>query len=251
MTGAADTLPIRLPRRQRKVFVVLPAFNEAARIGRLLANIDEALDEAGLDYQVLIVDDGSTDDSVAVCHEVLRSVPHRVVSLGRSQFHDEHRLRRLQWELARAQRPDWILCLDADEMFESRMAQALRGLVDQDRFDAIAFRLFDFWDQDHYRDDALWRAHRTFRPFLVRLLPTLADEFHRRAQHCGRWPLGVDGLRTTTSPVRLKHLGWSRADDRVRKFERYRQLDPDGQHGSLAQYASILDPSPHLVRWQA
>ncbi len=75
MTGAADTLPIRLPRRQRKVFVVLPAFNEAARIGRLLANIDEALDEAGLDYQVLIVDDGSTDGTAEIVTQCAASMP--------------------------------------------------------------------------------------------------------------------------------------------------------------------------------
>jgi hypothetical protein len=130
------------------------------------------------------------------------------------------------------------------------MATVMRQLVDQDRWDAIAFRLFDFWDQDHYRCDALWRAHRTFRPFLVRNLPTLSDTFRTTAQHCGRWPVDIGELRTASSDVRLKHLGWARADDRQRKYERYRQLDPDGRYGSLLQYESILDPAPNLVRWQ-
>ncbi|MFO1031753.1 MAG: glycosyltransferase [Planctomycetota bacterium] len=238
------TVPVVRKTHGNRVLLSMLVRDEAGRFLR------EVLTEAARYVdEVLIVDDGSTDASVAVCHEVLRSVPHRVVSLGRSQFHDEHRLRRLQWELARAQRPDWILCLDADEMFESRMAQALRGLVDQDQYDAIAFRLFDFWDQDHYRDDALWRAHRTFRHFLVRNLPDLDDAFRTTAQHCGRWPLAVDRLRTATSDVRLKHFGWALPDDRVRKYERYRQLDPEGRHGSLAQYESILDPSPNLVKW--
>jgi hypothetical protein len=146
-----------------------------------------------------------------------------------------HRLRRLQWELARARHPDWILCLDADEMFEVRMARELRSLVDQDSADAIAFRLYDFWDADHYRDDQLWRAHRTHRHFLVRNLPSLRDTFQETAQHCGRWPLDVGRLRTVTSDLRLKHLGWSRAVDRQRKHDRYLQLDPAGPHGSLAQ----------------
>ncbi len=73
--STADTLPIRLPRRRRKVFVVLPAFNEAARIGRLLANIDDAMDEATLDYQVLIVDDGSTDGTAEIVAECAASMP--------------------------------------------------------------------------------------------------------------------------------------------------------------------------------
>lgn len=197
--------------------------------------------------EVLIVDDGSTDDSVALCARVLQGVPHTIVRLGASQFHDEHRLRRLQWELARARHPDWILCLDADELFEARMARELRGLVDQDAYDAVAFRLYDFWDDRHYRDDALWCAHRTVRPFLVRALPDLADEFLVAAQHCGRWPQSVARLRTANSDLRLKHLGWSRAEDRAKKHERYRALDPEARHGSAAQYASILDRAPNLV----
>jgi hypothetical protein len=256
-TGAFRIADLQLQRVHEKLQVPIVRKTQGNRVLLSMLVRDEAgrflrsvlADAARYVDEVLIVDDGSTDDSVAVCHEALRSVPHTVVSLGKSQFHDEHRLRRLQWELARARRPDWILCLDADEMFEPRMTQAMRGLIDQDRFDAIAFRLFDFWDQDHYRDDALWRAHRTFRHFLVRNLPTLDDAFQTTAQHCGRWPLAIGRLRTATSDLRLKHFGWALPADRVRKFERYRQLDPNGAHGNPAQYASILDPTPNLVKW--
>jgi hypothetical protein len=242
-----ETLAVPVVRKTHgnRVLLSMLVKNEADRF------LPEVL-RAAANYvdQVLIVDDGSTDDTVAVCERILRGKPHRIVQLGESTFHDEHRLRRMQWELARAERPDWILCLDADELFESRMARELRPLVDQNSHDAIAFRLYDFWDARHYRDDPLWRAHRSFRPFLVRNLPTLGDAFHERAQHCGRWPQTVEQLRTATSDLRLKHLGWARAADRHRKYERYRQLDPDGRHGSLAQYASILDPQPNLVRWE-
>lgn len=241
--------PLRAPIVRKthgnRVLLSMLVRNETGRfLPEVLGHAADYVDE------VLLVDDGSSDDTVAECRRLLRSVPHTIVELGESRFHDEHRLRRLQWELARSRRPDWILCLDADEVFEPRMTTALRELVDQDRYDAIAFRLFDFWDQDHYRDDALWRAHRTFRPFLVRNLPSLGDAFATTAQHCGRWPLDVAGLRSACSDVRLKHLGWARADDRQRKYERYRQLDPDGRFGSLLQYESILDPTPNLVRWQ-
>lgn len=228
-----------------RVLLSMLVKNEADRhLEKVLQHAASYVDE------VLIVDDGSTDDSVAVCERVLRSVPHTIVRLPQSSFHEEHRLRRMQWELARSRRPDWILCLDADELFEARMQQQMRALVDQDRFDAIAFRLYDFWDEHNYRDDSLWSAHRTFRPFLVRALPTLGDTFRQMAQHCGRWPLDITKLRTATSDLRLKHLGWSRAADRRAKYERYRRLDPKAEHGSHAQYESILEPNPHLVCWQ-
>jgi glycosyltransferase involved in cell wall biosynthesis len=239
-------VPVVRKTHGNRVLLSLLVKNEAGRfLPEVLTHAASCVDH------VLIVDDGSSDDTVALCRHLLRRTPHTIVELGTSTFHDEHRLRRQQWELARSLRPDWVLCLDADEVFEPRMTKALRSLVDQDSHDAVAFRLFDFWDQDHYRDDALWSAHRTFRPFLVRVLPTLTDDFQRSAQHCGRWPLAASLLRTALSDVRLKHLGWSRPDDRRRKYERYQRLDPNGQHGSRAQYASILDPAPRLVRWQA
>ena len=240
--AAPEPVPIVRKTHGNRVLLSMLVKDEADRhLEAVLTDAARYVDE------VLIVDDGSTDGSVALCERVLQNVPHTIVRLGTSQFHDEHKLRRLQWELARSLRPDWMLCLDADELFEARMAREIRGLVDQDAYDAIAFRLYDFWSEREYRDDALWSAHRTFRPFLVRVLPTLSDEFRTTAQHCGRWPLAVSKLRAATSDLRLKHLGWAREADRVRKFERYQQLDPQGRHGSLLQYASILDRSPNLV----
>jgi hypothetical protein len=48
----------------------------------------------------------------------------------------------------------------------------------------------------------------------------------------------------------LKHLGWVKKEDRMAKFKRYRELDPDGTYGSTEQYQSILDESPNLVRFE-
>lgn len=45
--------------------IVLPAFNEGERIATLLGEIHETMGEAGLEYRVLLVNDGSTDDTVA------------------------------------------------------------------------------------------------------------------------------------------------------------------------------------------
>lgn len=62
---------------KRKIHVVLPAFNEEQNIGRLLDSIDEAMSEAGLTYQVLLVDDGSSDQTGFIARE--RSALYPVV----------------------------------------------------------------------------------------------------------------------------------------------------------------------------
>jgi len=57
-------------------------------------------------------------------------------------------------------------------------------------------------------------------------------------------------LPTGLSDLRLIHLGWSRAEDRRSKYQRYIKLDGDGKYGDIRQYHSILDPRPRLVQWE-
>ncbi|HEY9724288.1 MAG TPA: glycosyltransferase [Oscillatoriaceae cyanobacterium] len=242
---APQAVPFVRKVRDNRVLLSMLVHNEADRyLRQVLSHAASYVD------QVLIVDDGSTDDSVEVCREVLAGVPHRIVRLEQSSFHQEHLLRRKQWELALAERSDWILVLDADEIFEDGMRTGIRRLIDQDQYDAIAFRLYDFWDEARYRDDAYWCAHRFHRPFLVRRVPGRPVIWQETDQHCGRFPQDVMHLRMAQSELRLKHLGWASERDRQAKFARYQRLDPDGRFGSAAQYQSILDPQPNLVRFE-
>jgi dolichol-phosphate mannosyltransferase len=49
-----------------KLSVVIPAHNEAAVIGQTLRRLISALEREGLDYEVVVVDDGSEDGTAAV-----------------------------------------------------------------------------------------------------------------------------------------------------------------------------------------
>ncbi|HLO03266.1 MAG TPA: glycosyltransferase [Symbiobacteriaceae bacterium] len=239
------TVPFSRKTRGNKVTLSMVVRNEADRFLRqVLTHAAQYVDEA------VILDDGSSDGTAELCAELLQGIPHQIIRLPDSLFKQEHLLRRLQWELTVATRPDWILNLDADELFEDRMALAIRSLIDQDEADLIGFRLYDMWDEEHYRADDLWTAHQRSWPFLVRWDPNMADDWRVMDHHCGRWPLAVDGLRAKGAPLRVKHLGWSRPADRQAKYERYMANDPEGRWGSLAQYESILDPAPTLIPWE-
>ena len=55
--------------------VVIPCHNEAGNLRPLIAAIHTALDAAGLDYEIVITDDCSTDDSWQVLQEIASSDP--------------------------------------------------------------------------------------------------------------------------------------------------------------------------------
>ena len=56
-----------LERREARpvISVVIPAYNEAERLPATLRRVREYLDAAGEEYEVIVVDDGSTDGTVA------------------------------------------------------------------------------------------------------------------------------------------------------------------------------------------
>jgi dolichyl-phosphate beta-glucosyltransferase len=65
--------------------VVIPAFNEAHRLPRYLNEVVGYFEARGEPYQVLVVDDGSTDDTAARVERVGRAHPEvGVLRLGRN-----------------------------------------------------------------------------------------------------------------------------------------------------------------------
>jgi glycosyltransferase involved in cell wall biosynthesis len=198
----------------------------------------------------VIIDDASTDNTVLLCESVLREIPHRIIRNEESKFHNEWELRRQQWDETVKNNPDWILFLDADEMFENSFAYGVKTLTQTPDCYLFSFRLYDFWDDDHYRDDDLWRAHHYYRPFMLRYKSDFAYEFAQTSQHCGRMPYNVFQLPNLISEFRVKHFGWAKREDRIIKFNRYMLLDPNGENGSMAQYLSINDENPNLIKWE-
>src|SRR5437867_3162527 len=62
--------------RTRELSLILPAYNEAAGIREAIAEADDALALLADDYEVLVVDDGSRDDTAAIVHDEATRRPH-------------------------------------------------------------------------------------------------------------------------------------------------------------------------------
>ncbi|WP_410513147.1 glycosyltransferase family 2 protein [Paenibacillus sp. BR2-3] len=243
-SAPAAPSPVPADRKRPKLTLTMVVKNESPRFLRqVLEEHRKYIDEA------VIIDDGSTDDTAALCLETLKDIPVHMVYNKVSKFSNEIELRKQQWEEVVKTEPEWILNLDGDEMFEDRFAVEIDTLLREDNIGLYCFRLYDFWNKDHYREDAYWRSHLSYRPFLLRYNKDFNYVWNDFPQHCGRFPENIFELPHQLSDLRLKHLGWSKPEFRLEKYLRYMHLDPEGQYGWKEQYLSILDQHPNLVPW--
>lgn len=68
-----------------KVTIVLPCFNEQDHVLQEIERITAAMDASGYTYELLAIDDASTDDTLRVLKEALESFPHmRVMPFRRN-----------------------------------------------------------------------------------------------------------------------------------------------------------------------
>lgn len=98
----------------RRVVVALPAFNEEPNLPDLLGRLDVALSEVPLSYQILIVDDGSTDRTFEVAEEWSQKIPLSVRCHEQNQGLGATLRDGLEWARDVAGPQDVIVTMDAD-----------------------------------------------------------------------------------------------------------------------------------------
>ncbi|NAZ82940.1 glycosyltransferase [Kineococcus sp. R8] len=114
--------------------IVLPCFNEEAHVLAEIQRITKAMDDDGMPYELLAVDDASTDDTLAVLRQAEREFPHlRVVAFRRNG--GSGTVRRIGTQMARGEIVVWT---DADMTYQNdRIPELVRILLADDTYDQV------------------------------------------------------------------------------------------------------------------
>jgi dolichyl-phosphate beta-glucosyltransferase len=98
-----------------EVSIVIPMYREARRIGPTLREVGEYARRSGRAIELVLVDDGSDDDTVDVATAALREVPNGTFTRSEIKLHGVNRGKgaAVRTGLA-ASSGQWVLCMDAD-----------------------------------------------------------------------------------------------------------------------------------------
>ena len=116
------------------VTIVLPCYNEGRHVMREIERITAAMDASELTYELLCIDDASTDDTLEVLHRAAAEYPHiRVMPFRRNG--GSGTARRIGTQQAYGEIVVWT---DADMTYENeRIPELVRILRDDPTYDQV------------------------------------------------------------------------------------------------------------------
>jgi glycosyltransferase involved in cell wall biosynthesis len=106
----------------RRVSVILPAYEESGHVAQTIAGVRAVLDASGWEHEILLVDDGSTDDTAAEGE----AAGARVLRQGTNRGYGAALKAGI-----RAARFDWILICDVDGSYPAEEIERLLARADR------------------------------------------------------------------------------------------------------------------------
>ena len=129
--------PGPMPYDENKVAIVIPLYNDAANIARAIESATSQLTPEGVSFEVLVVDDCSTDEGPDIVEDYARRVPNvKFIRMERNQGPAAARNRALRESDA-----GWFSPFDSDDIMLPERISRLLEKGRQDDLDLVADNL--------------------------------------------------------------------------------------------------------------
>lgn len=114
------------PRALTSLTIFFPCYNEALNVGKMIEQAVKIGEYYGVDYEVLVVDDGSRDESVSIIESWIKKNPHvRLIRHEKNQGYGAA----LRTGLKNAKK-DLIFLVDGDNQFQLSDIEKLFSMID-------------------------------------------------------------------------------------------------------------------------
>lgn len=197
--------------------------------------------------EVCILDDHSTDNTIEIC----KSFGERVfIKNAVYSWEQEWSLRNELLEFALERNPKYLISIDADEIYDYKtFLNDYKHIIDND-IKVVSFHFYDIWteDRNYYRDDKYFSVGTGIRMCRSDSLKEYKWDEHRR--HCGSLPSSIFNNFTYIANTKVKHLGYAKYEDRLRKYKEKILDDSKFEYYSKETYEAILDLNPNLINFK-
>lgn len=158
---------------------------------------------------LVIIDDGSTDGTETLClnqPKLLAFHKRKTPGYGKNPI----AVRRELWSMLESLNPEWVVALEADELFDDEITRALPEMIRQERYDAVRFPVYHLWgDRHHIRVDQGFNPQHNYELLLYRFKNNYHYHWPRPGTLTDRCPTEVYSFPALFSHIRVFHLGWS------------------------------------------
>ena len=189
------------------------------RIKDQIHTIDNCLSKLStLVDEIVVLDNGSTDGTL----EAYKRYP-KIIKILETQGFDEGRDKIMLHEEAKRRNPDWIIWIDADEVFEHHFTREVVNKYMSSHFNRVTFRMCNFWLSEK-------RCRYDNEYYLYTLHPQRSMWRNMESAYFKNLPIhngdiqGVSG-KSYISPYRIKHYGYVYKQKIEEKMKVYAEAD--------------------------
>jgi len=126
--------------QDKRGWILLPALNEEVVLPILMNKFQSVLGGAGIDYRVVVCDDGSTDGTLAVIAELSKGHPLEAITHIMNRGLGETSRDLFEFASCNADVGDVIVRMDCDDTHDPSVILAMLGKIDQGNDVVIASR---------------------------------------------------------------------------------------------------------------